>query len=175
MSKLNDALDPEEYELAVEAVMRLREIKVQAWRQAQQLPATQSFSRADFGIERIDALLAKLDVTIKEDTVPYEPPAPRIGIKIEGGVIQSVFSNQDAQIYVIHYDKDDIADAVAHDGYQDEDAGICQLEQDGGHFAECLLQRYGAELAPSWFPRMDAALTEHAQQLRESEGGGMKP
>lgn len=167
MPKLSEALDDTEYELVVEAMTRLRETKVQAWRQSQEDPSTQSFTRADFGIDRIDALLKKLDVGITEDRVPDALPPPRIGIKMEGGVIQNVFADRDASVYVINYDKDDIEDARAPEGYEDEDEGVCQLDQDGGRMAECLLRRYGAELAPSWFPRMDKALEEHAEAMEQ--------
>lgn len=171
-SPLNDALDDTEYELVVEAMASLRETKVQAWRQSQEHPSTRGFTRADFGIDRIDALLKRLDVEVTEDRVPDAPPPPRIGIKMEGGIIQNVFADRDAMVYVINYDGDDIEDARSPDGHEDDDSGVCELEQDGGGIAECLLHRYGAEVAPAWFPRMDKALAEHAEALEERPPAG---
>jgi len=76
MSKLMDALGDEGYELAVESLVLLRETKAQAWRGAQESTDTNGFTRADFGIERIDALLKKLDVVIDDgvlNTASYTP------------------------------------------------------------------------------------------------------
>lgn len=98
-----------------------------------------------------------------------EPARPRICIKLEGGVIQNVFADQDASVYVIRYDDDEIEDARGPHGFEDEDNAVCQLEQDGGGTAECLLNRYGAEVAPDWFPRMDRALAARAAELDEAE------
>ncbi len=95
--------------------------------------------------------------------ISSEPAArPRIGIKLEGGVVQNVFADTEASVYVINYD---VEDGAPPSGYEDEDHGVCQLEQDGGATAECVLSRYGAEVAPTWFPRMDAALAARAPAL----------
>ena len=102
-------------------------------------------------------------------------PSPRIGIKMEGGVIQNVFADTEAVVYVIDYD---VEDAAPPDGYENEDHAVCQLEQDGGGTAECVLSRYGAEVSPRWFQRMDAALAVRSAELdeeQEHDGGGMTP
>lgn len=112
--------------------------------------------------EQLDALKS-MDEAVDE--------RPRIGIRLEGGVIQSVFADREATVYVIDYD---VEDAGPPEGYEDEDQGVCELEQDGGQTAECVLSRYGAETASHWFPRMDAALQAHAECIN-AERGGMTP
>lgn len=90
------------------------------------------------------------------------PVLPRIGIRMEGGVIQSVFSDAAAMIYVIDYD---VEDAAPPQGFEDEDHAVCQLEQDGGGEEECVLRRYETEVTPAWFGRMDTALATRAREL----------
>lgn len=99
-------------------------------------------------------------------------PSPRIGIKMEGGVIQNVFADTEAAVYVIDYD---VEDAAPPDGYENEDHAVCQLEQDGGGTAECVLSRYGAEVSPRWFQRMDAALAVRSAELDEEQESAEAP
>lgn len=172
MSTFAEDLADGEYELIVEAMMRLREIKVQAWRVSQESPLTQRLTRADFGIDSIDAMFKKLDVNVPEDAVPNGMP-PRIGIRVEGGAIQNVFADQAATVYVIDYD---VEDATPPEGEEEPEHGVCDLEQDGGRIAECVLSRYGAQVAPEWFPRMDRSLEVLAKRLQDREPAeGMKP
>lgn len=112
--------------------------------------------------ELLDALKA-MDEAVDE--------SPRIGIRMEGGVIQSVFTDREATVYVIDYD---VEDAAPLEGYEDENQGVCELEQDDGQTEECVLSRHGAEQAAHWFPRMDAALQAHAERLNV-EPAGMTP
>lgn len=98
--------------------------------------------------------------------VKPEPEArPRIGIKIEGGVIQHVFADTDASIYVIDYD---VEDASPPSDYEDENQLICELAQDNGSTAECVLSRYDAEITPVWFGRMDAAMSARFEELHDN-------
>ena len=99
-------------------------------------------------------------------------PRPRIGIKMEGGVIQNVFADTDASIYVINYDTED---ASPPDGYEDESHALCQLEQDDGGTAECVLSRYGAEISPLWFARMDGAISARVAELNGAEEDSEAP
>jgi len=104
------------------------------------------------------------EIAAKITPAPQE--RPRIGIKMEGGAIQNVFADTEASIYVIEYDVEDAAPA---DGYEDENHAVCQLEQDGGHTAECVLSRYSSEVSPHWFSRMDAALATRTAELDEEQ------
>lgn len=173
MSTFADDLADGEYALVVEALLELRKVKVQAWRTSREYAATQRLTRADFGIERIDAVLKKLDIDAPTDAVPAEGAAVRVGIRVEGGAIQNVFAEQATQVYVIDYDVEDAAPA---DGREEPDHGVCDLEQDGGSIEACVLRRYSAEVAPKWFPRMDQSLASLAERLQEPDAvEGMTP
>lgn len=172
MSSLMDALNDGEYELVVEALARLRETKVKAFNTARETIAAAGFTRRDFGIEAIDTVLKKLDVKLDDPAAENTAAAPRIGIKMEGGVIQNVFADVPVEVTVINYD---VEDASPPEEYSDPECGVCKLEQDDGDTAECVLTRYGAEVAPGWFPRLDVALAEHAQRLEDRDTAGPKP
>lgn len=148
MTAINEALNGSEYELVIEAMTRLREIKVQAWREAQNHPATKTFTRGDFGIDSIDAFLKKLDVTIEQDTVPPAAPQPRVGIRVEGGAIQSVFANQEIAVDVISYEDEEDRDANS----------IFEVEWEEGKPVECVIAHYSAQVLPGEFPKIDRAL-----------------
>lgn len=166
MSKLNDALDDSEYELVVEALMRLREIKIEALAATQQDPATQSmFTPADFGIDAVHGLLRKLDVSesslvlpdaeamkglgaaaLTKVQGPYTPP--RVGIRTEGGVIQTVFSNVPVVVDLIGYpDDEDAIEECMH-----------QVEWNAGQPTVCEIIHYTADVLPGEFPKIDAGL-----------------
>lgn len=191
MSKINDALDDGEYELVVEALSRLRQVKVEAWRGAQQLPV--AFTRADFGIDQIDAVLKKLDVTIEHDSVPDDPAAserdalaqaigaaavkagivredvagltgpqlvalcndmasalaerPRVGIRVEGGAIQSVFGDRPIEVDVISYEDEEDRDPDK----------VFEVEWEEGKPVECMIEHYDASVMLGEFPAIDRA------------------
>lgn len=118
--------------------------------------------------EKCEALLAAYDATPNG----HLESRPRIGIKMEGGVIQNVFADTDASIYIINYDTED---ASPPHGYEDESHALCQLEQDGGGTVECVLSRYGAEISPIWFARMDSAISARVSELDEAEEDSEAP
>jgi hypothetical protein len=119
--------------------------------------------RDTFGrMNRISGLAPAHKAIAALDAHENKPPVPRVCIKLEGGVIQNVFSDTGAKIYVLDYD---VEDAAPPEGFEDEDHAVCQLEQDDGDSAECVLQRYEADIVPVWFGRMDASLAARAVEL----------
>lgn len=66
-STLLEQLNDNEYELMVEALFTLRERKVAALQEAGKHEATRSFTARDFGVPKIDALLARLDAKPPQD------------------------------------------------------------------------------------------------------------
>jgi hypothetical protein len=119
--------------------------------------ASAAYREAEVQLAEYDALRAG---------TPDGAALPRVCIKLEGGVVQNVFADSEASIYVIDYD---VEDGEPPSGYENQDHAVCQLEQDGGGTAACILSRYAAELAPNWFPRMDAALEARAKELEEAQ------
>ena len=67
--KLQD-LSSSELELVVEAMHRLREVKVAAHAEVVKTPGYERFTLADFGVPKIDALLAKVDAALDADDLP---------------------------------------------------------------------------------------------------------
>lgn len=84
MSSLMEVLVDGEYELVVEALSRLRQIKVEALAVAGEHPETRMFTAADFGIDKIDALFRKLDAEpdVRADAIAGgASAAPAAGIE----------------------------------------------------------------------------------------------
>lgn len=67
--KLQD-LSSSELEMLVEALHRLREVKVEAHAEVVKAPGHERFTLADFGVPKIDALLAKVDAVLDGDELP---------------------------------------------------------------------------------------------------------
>lgn len=67
--KLQD-LSSGEMELLTEALHRLRDVKVEAHASVVKAPGHERFTLADFGVPKIDTLLAKLDTALDADDFP---------------------------------------------------------------------------------------------------------
>jgi len=59
-------LDTNDLALLTEALHRLRQVKVEAHAELVKVPGHESFTPADFGVPKIDALLAKADAVMIE-------------------------------------------------------------------------------------------------------------
>lgn len=91
-----------------------------------------------------------------------EVPAPTVGIRLEGGVVQSVFSDAPADYFVIDYDTDGAAD--------DE---LTPVPQDGGGETDALVSRGTADVMPEHVASLTAAFD--AWDAAEPEAEGMRP
>lgn len=180
MNNLNDVLNGSEFGLVVEALYALRERKESAL-MTSQLHPTLPFTEKDFGIPQLDALLKRFKDEPDEldadheaslpvaDSADIAPTPPRVGIRLEGGVIQSIFCNQEVSVVVINYD---VEDAAPPEGYEDPDHRVCDLDQGDGTSEECVLIRWEADVLPDEFPRIDSAF---AAELEEEESAGARP
>ncbi|MGH8156586.1 MAG: hypothetical protein ACREPQ_00570 [Rhodanobacter sp.] len=93
---------------------------------------------------------------LREEYVPHAavPPAGEIGIRMEGGVIQSVWTDRPMDVVVIDYDTEGCS--------ADE---LFDMPQDDGRTSECIVQEYAADVMPEECQRIRAAL-----DAREPEG-----
>ena len=83
-----------------------------------------------------------------------------IGIRLEGGVVQSVFTDRPMDVIVIDYDTD---------GSDPDD--VFDMPQDDGSTSECLVSEYPADVMPEECRRIREALdarddAEHARGAR---------
>ena len=93
--------------------------------------------------------------------------APRLGIRLEGGVIQSTFSDAPVDIIVIDYDTD---------GADEDD--LFPMPQDDGDTSPCYLQEYASAVMPEEIKRIVAAIEAHeaAKDADEDDSSvGAKP
>ncbi|MDQ1090665.1 hypothetical protein QE400_000078 [Xanthomonas sacchari] len=149
---LSDAFSDDEYELVVESILLLRAQKSKALREAGLHPSTQIFTAHDFGIPAIDALLQRLDAEPSATDVDVDHSAPgEVGIRIEGGVVQTVWSDRALNVTVIDYDVDDVpADQLT------------ELPQDeAGTTAECVVSQFASSVMPLECDRINRAVREH--------------
>lgn len=150
---LSDALRDGEYELVVESLLLLRRQKSMALQAAGRYPETRAFTARDFGITAIDALLHRLDVDPPAADAGDEIAAPgEVGIRIEGGVVQSVWSDRPLNVTVIDYDTDDVPAEELTDLPQD----------DAGSTAECLVRQFSADVMPLECSRINNAIRERS-------------
>ncbi len=165
---LTDLLNDNEYELMVEAMYALRERKVAALNEAKQHPATQSFTARDFGMPQIDALLTRLDAKVPEalqasDARLNATPAAEIGIRLEGGVIQSIWANAPVNVLVIDYDTEDRA--------EDE---LFDMPQSDGSTSACVIKEFAADVMPKECDRIRAVSKARVSE-DDDEVEGMRP
>lgn len=106
---------------------------------------------------------ATLDYAATQGFANSVPAAGHIGIRMEGGVIQSVWTDRPMDVVVIDYDTD---------GCAPED--IFNMPQDDGRTSECIVQEYAAAVMPEECQRIIAALDERDAKA-EDEPQGMTP
>ena len=66
MMKLQ-GLDSNDLAILTEALHRLRQVKVEAHAELVKVPGHEGFTQTDFGVPKIDALLAKVDAAYEKD------------------------------------------------------------------------------------------------------------
>ena len=100
-------------------------------------------------LDEARACLAKPDATMV--------PVHRVGIRTEGGVVQSVFSNAPLMVDLINY-PDELDDA--------EQELIHEVEWVDGQGVLCELSQYEAFVLPDEFAKIDVAVAKgpHAEQ-----------
>lgn len=89
---------------------------------------------------------------LRDGETAFSPPAPEIGIRMEGGAIQSIWADQPLNVMVIDYDTED-APAGEEDLYD--------LPQDDGRTSTCLIHEYPADVMPEENARIREARTQH--------------
>ena len=97
----------------------------------------------------------------------------RVGIRLEGGAIQSVFSTAPAQVDVINYDLDD----APPQGYETDTHLVGAFPRSDGGWNECVLVRYDADVMPAEFPKIDRAFANAREALvmRQEDGDAPAP
>lgn len=89
------------------------------------------------------------------NAAPVVPaPAAEVGIRLEGGVIQSIWSNRPMNVLVIDYDTE---------GRPDDE--LFDLPQDGGGTSECAIEEFSAVVMPDENERIRSS-----RVAREPEG-----
>lgn len=141
------------FELVVEALCKLRERKQEALLEASRHPATSTLTARDFGIPQIDTVLARLAATPTDssrDEVNGQLLAPasgQIGIRLEGGAIQSVWADRPMDVVVIDYDAGDRPGEELFD-----------MPQEDGRTSQCFVEEYAVSVMPEECQRIRAAL-----------------
>lgn len=111
-----------------------------------------------------EAIVSRRSLTDAERGVPgvlaeHGMSSPRVGIRMEGGIVQSVFADRAVQVDVIDYDTE---------GSDPE--RLFLLDQDDGSEEACFINRYDAAVLPDEFTAIDQALAEGP-----ADREGMKP
>lgn len=162
---LTDILSSSHQEIVIEALSLLRNEKLKAYALTRTCPSTERFTRRDFGIDAIDAILVRLDIDVAE--LPQDvladpvPVLPRVGLRMEGGAIQSVFSSVPVQMDILNYDLEDGPPG----GFEDEAHLLIAFPQARGEPSECILSRYEADVMPLEFRKIDEALSHAVEKL----------
>lgn len=111
--------------------------------------------------ELYEAHRAADEVLAAYDAQP-EPAPGQIGIRMEGGVVQAVFTDRPMDVIVLDYDTD---------GADPDD--LFDMPQDDGSTEECLVSEYPADVMPAECARIAAALDARddavADESEESE------
>lgn len=158
MSSLMEVLVDGEYELVVEALSRLRQIKVEALAVAGEHPETRMFTAADFGIDKIDALFRKLDAEpdVRADAVAGDASAvPVVGIE----AVRKQLESADASLKTIE------EGSAVSGRYLDASGAECEEDDEGAIWHE-----YSREEQDAWLDTVAVHAAAARQALQSAFG-----
>lgn len=89
-------------------------------------------------------------------------PTPEVGIRLEGGAIQSIWADQPLNVLVVDYDTED--GSVGEEDLYD-------LPQDDGRTSECIIHEYAADVMPEENTRIRKARIEHVDAVEDAPEG----
>lgn len=92
----------------------------------------------------------ELDALLAEYEAAQAGKAPRLCIRLEGGVVQSVFADAPVDVLVIDYDTE---------GSDGED--LFPMPQEDGSIEPCFLNESGADVLPKEVERIYKAIADH--------------
>lgn len=111
----------------------------------------------DQALERTGCVNAATGVLATYSTQPATEP-PRVCIRMEGGLVQSVFSDVPMNFIGIDYDTD---------GADDDE--VFPMPQGDGRTSDCFLSQYPADVMPEEVARIVAAIEAHEAAAVEEE------
>lgn len=104
------------------------------------------------------------DAALAGPTMSTSAPG-QIGIRLEGGVIQSIFTDRPMDVTVIDYDTED----------RDEEDRLFDMPQKDGGTSQCVIHEYPSAVMPDECRRIRDALTAGASNDAVHEPEGMSP